>query len=72
MSIIAIIGLLAEYGPKIVSAGGTLLGLWNGAKDAIDSTTGKVDIDAYRKLVAFCDEELARLDKNAEDASRAS
>ena len=70
MSVIEIIALVAELAPKVVSAGRSVMDLWQCAGGIITAAekTGKVDTDAALRLKALVDAQLAALDRNADEA----
>ena len=70
MSVIEIIAVVAELGPKVIGAGRSVMDLWQSAGGIITAAekTGKVDADAALRLKALVDAQLAALDRNAEEA----
>ncbi len=71
-TILDVIAIGAKYGPVIFEAGGDILGFWKRMTGAVDPETGAVDQAAYAALKAFCDEQVAIAQKNADDAARPS
>lgn len=71
MGPLAILGLVMELAPKLISAGKSVMDLWNAAggilKDA-EANGGKVDPDAFVRLQALVQVQLDKLHENAKEA----
>lgn len=73
MGALAVVSLVMELAPKLISAGKSVVDLWTAAggilKDA-EANGGKVDPDAFARLQALVQVQMDTLHANAKEASQ--